>query len=73
MISQSINCMIFDEKLLKVVCSALFSCVLQLEDLLELHPKKEIEEDLERTRNALLFYNSNLEIIQFKSGDLNDR
>lgn len=73
MISQSINCMIFDEKLLKVVCFALFSRVLQLEDLLELHPKKEIEEDLERTRNALLFYNSNLEIIQFKSGDLNDR
>lgn len=73
MISQSINCMIFDEKLLEVVCSALFSRVFQLEDLLELHPKKEIEEDLERTRKALLFYNANLEIIQFKSGDIYDR
>ena len=74
MSSQLINCMIFDEELLNVVCSALVCRVLQLKEDLDLYEfDKEIEEDLERTRKALIFYNANLGILQFKSGDLNDR
>lgn len=73
MSSQYINCMIFDKELLDFVVDGLILRCEQLEKLLDINPCDEYEKALDKCRNALLFYNANLELLIFKPGDSNDR
>lgn len=70
MTSKLISCMIFDEDVLSVLCSALDSRVLQIISALDRCNTQELEEDFNKTKAVLEFYKKNLELLQ--CGDLND-
>lgn len=73
MSSQLINCMIFDQEFLDIIVDSLYLRCEQLERLLDMLPCDEYEKALDKCRNALLFYNANLDLLIFKPGDPNDR
>lgn len=72
MSSQLINCMIFDEELLGIILDSLILRCNHLEKLLDINPSDEYEKEYDKCRNALLFYNANLDLLIFKPGDSND-